>query len=170
MKKVIIDKATKNDMEDVAKIVSSSASWYEDFVEEKDMDQHIVGKEWIEENFDKRDFYVSKTEEGKNIGTITMQKFKDVTYLGYIYLDVNYVGKGIGQKMIQFAEEKSKEMGQKEMILIAHPEATWATRAYEKYGFKMIGEKKDEVLSYKGGLLEPYYEEGFQLYQYKLVA
>lgn len=167
--KIEINKASYEDMSDVAEILKSSAHWYEKFVDEKDMDQHNVDEEWIDENYKKREFYVTKNKEGKSIGTISLQNFDDqTTYLGYVYLDVNYVGNGIGRKLISFAEELSSKRGQEEMILLAHPEAKWATKAYEKYGFEKVHDKKEDVISYKGNLLESYYEEGFHLYRFKL--
>lgn len=52
------------------------------------------------------------------------------------------------------------------MVLIAHPQAAWATKAYVKYGFKKIASNKREVISWKEGALQSYYEEGFELYEY----
>ena len=166
-----ICRASYRDMHEITKIISSSAKWYEEFVEEKDMPEHTPDRKWIEENFERRDFYICRDNLGKNIGTISMQHFEEgLTYLGYIYLDVKHVGKGIGQRLIQFAEKISKIKGQEALILIAHPEAKWATRAYEKFGFKKKYEKKSRILDFKNGLLEPYYEEGFHLYEYNLGA
>jgi GNAT superfamily N-acetyltransferase len=162
-------RANYRDMHKIADIIRSSASWYEPFLEEKDMKEHDVGPEWIKENFEKRHFYLAETpDEKKEVGTVSMQFFGKQTYLGYVYLKADETGKGYGKKLIEFAKEHSKDRGQESMILIAHPEATWATRAYKKFGFKKKCEKREEVLSYKDGLLEPYYEEGFHLYEYQL--
>lgn len=163
-----IKRATIEQMPKVAEIVSSSASWYQPFVTEKDMAEHTVGKEWIDKNFKKRDFYLGVDKEGNEVGTISMQFFGEETYLGYIYLDTKFVGKGYGHALMSFAEEVSKERGQDSLILIAHPEATWATKAYKKFGFKKIKENKEEILKYKDGILKTYYEDGFHLYKYKL--
>lgn len=162
-----IKKAKLKDMSKVAQFIRSSASWYKPFLSEKDMKEHLVDQKWIQENYKKRDFYIGESENGKGIGTISLQYFGKQTYLGYIYLDAKEAGKGHGQKLIKFAEKKSEEKGQESLILIAHPKAVWATRAYEKFGFKKKYEKKDQVLTYKNGLLRPYYEEGFHLYEYK---
>lgn len=52
------------------------------------------------------------------------------------------------------------------MCLIAHPEATWAKRAYLKYGFEIVERDRDRILAWNGGCLEPHYEEGFELYHF----
>lgn len=157
------------EMDTVAKIIRSSASWYKDFVEPEDMFDHEVGKKWIDKNYNKRDFYLGRSsEENKPVGTVSLQFFDDVVYLGYVYLKTDYVGKRYGRQFLEFARKKALENSAKEMILIAHPEATWATKAYEKFGFKKYSSDKEKILSYKNGLLKPYYEEGFHLYIYKL--
>lgn len=159
--------ARLEDMEHVAEFVSSSADWYRPIVDEKDMAEHDVDEEWARENFKKRDFYIGEYR-GKPVGTISLQYFGDHAYLGYIYLDVNYVGRGFGQKLMRFAERQCKKRGLATMNLIAHPEAEWAKRAYLKYGFDIIETDKDSVLEWNDGALKPYYEEGFELYEYDL--
>lgn len=162
-------KAKKEDMPKVAQFIRSSARWYKKFVDPKDMDEHHVGRKWIEENFNRRDFYIAQTNKKEEVGAISTQFFGDTAYLGYIYLDTDHVGKGYGQALIDHAKDLCEAKSNVDnMVLIAHPKATWATRAYEKYGFKKILTKKKDILNFKNGLLKPYYEEGFHLYQYQL--
>lgn len=155
-------------MSKIARIISSSAKWYEPIIDEKDMKEHEVDDSWIDKNYTRRDFYIAQDPSGEEIGTISMQYFGNTTYLGYIYVHAEKTGNGYGKKLIKFAEEQAKEKGQESLILIAHPKATWATKAYERYGFKKKFDSKEKVLNYKEGLLEPYYEEGFHLYEYRL--
>lgn len=165
-----IKPATRKDMDTIATFIRSSAEWYEPFLAEKDLDEHYVDDKWKEENYKKRDFYIGKTQKEEDVGTISLQFFDDVTYLGYIYLHTDHVGKGFGHKLMDHAREVSKNKGQKEMVLIAHPEAKWAVKAYEKYGFERIHTDKEKIINWKDGLLETYYEEGFHLYRYPLTA
>jgi len=165
-----IKPADLNDMTIIANFIRSSAEWYEPFLDEKDLDQHYVDESWINENYKKRDFYIGKTDQNEGVGTISLQFFEDVTYLGYIYLHAKHVGKGFGHRLIRHAEEISKNKGQKGMVLIAHPEAKWAVKAYEKYGFKKLMTDKKDITNWKNGLLKSYYEEGFHLYHFDLTA
>lgn len=159
--------ARKEDMDTIAKFIRSSASWYEKFVNEKDLSEHYVDEKWKEENFKKRDFYIGKTKENP-VGTISLQHFGDITYLGYIYLHTDHVGQGYGHQLMEHAKELCEKRDQEAMVLIAHPEAKWATKAYEKFGFKRKMTDKKAILNWKDGLLEEYYEEGFHLYHYDL--
>jgi len=157
--------ANFSDMDRIADMVRSSAEWYRPIVSEEDMAEHEVGDNWAKTNFTQRFFYVGSVN-GEDIGTISLQYFGEYAYLGYIYLDVEHVGKGYGQRLMKFAEAKARWEGMRGMALIAHPEATWAKRAYLKYGFEIIETKQDRILTWCDGALEPYYEEGFELYVY----
>jgi ribosomal protein S18 acetylase RimI-like enzyme len=157
--------ATLDEMSMVADFVSSSAEWYRPIVDEKDMGEHAVDEAWASRNFELRDFYIGRADENA-IGTISLQYFDDYAYLGYIYLNVDYVGNGYGRTLIDFAQGVARRRGVKGMSLIAHPEATWAKKAYLKYGFEIVERNKDKILSWQDGALVPYYEEGFELYLY----
>lgn len=162
-----IKRCSQDDMPIVAKLIRSSADWYAKFVDPKDMDEHQVGEKWIQKNFWRRKFFLG-TDQGIPIGFHSHQAFGKSAYLGYIYLDVNHVGKGYGHQLIDHAKKVSIDQGLESMVLLAHPEAKWATKAYRKYGFKRIANKKEDVLSWNQGALKDYYEEGFDLYEYRL--
>jgi GNAT superfamily N-acetyltransferase len=161
--KLAIRPARFSDMDVVADLLRSSADWYRPIVDDKDMGQHDVAADWARDNFAKRNFYIAEVD-GVAIGTISLQYFGRYAYLGYIYLDVAHVGKGHGQALMRFAERVARKVGMVGMALIAHPEATWAKRAYLKYGFEIVETDKQAVVSWQVGALAPYYEEGFELY------
>lgn len=160
-----IERAERSDMDMIQEFVRSSAEWYRPFLEEKDMAEHDVDEQWAEKNFTRREFFLGYAGETA-VGTVSIQEFGDYAYLGYIYLDVDYVGRGYGQKLIRFAERQARLRGLKGMCLIAHPKAKWADRAYRKYGFEQVATDRGEILEWNDGALETYYEEGFALYIY----
>lgn len=162
-----ISRARWEDMPQIAEFIRSSADWYAKFVDEKDMSEHNVEDSWMAKNYARREFYLGKADD-EPVGTVSLQVVKGFAYLGYIYLDVNQVGKGYGHQLMEFAKKETKRRGLKGMVLIAHPEAKWATKAYLKYGFQRIASAKKEVLAWNDGVLKPYYEEGFELYKFAL--
>lgn len=159
----LIRRAVFPEMKMIAEFVRSSAEWYRPILNPEDMDEHDVDEAWAVRNYKLRDFYLG-VEGDTPVGTISLQYFGDYAYLGYIYLDVQHVGKGYGQKLMKFAEKVARSKGCKGMSLIAHPKATWACRAYLKYGFKVAQSDKEKVLSWNDGVLKSYYEEGFHLF------
>ncbi|GAB4116523.1 MAG: hypothetical protein Tsb0027_08050 [Wenzhouxiangellaceae bacterium] len=163
-----ISPAKLEHMEDVVDIISSSAEWYEGFVDPEDMTEHHVDAQWARENFGKRDFYVARVND-EIVGTITMQDVNEAyVYLGYVYLHTDHVGQGYGGMKLDWAADEARRRGKKAMVLIAHPEAEWAIRAYEKFGFRRVFTEKKDILNWCDGWMKPYYEEGFHFYQYDL--
>lgn len=163
-----IQPATWDHAPAVIEIIRSSASWYEELVEPEDMDEHLVDEAWARRNFRRRDFHVGLVD-GEVVGTISLQSVHQRhLYLGYVYLHVDHVGNGFGADLLDFAREEGERLGLEGLVLIAHPDAEWACRAYRKYGFEVIAESRDEVLRWEDGWLAPYYEEGFHLFRYRL--
>ena len=162
-----IEPADRDDMDMIADFIRSTADWYRPFLDEKDMAEHEVGEEWKAINYERRDFYVGRAE-GNPVGTVSLQYFGDYAYVGYVYLDSEHVGNGYGRQLLTFAAEVARKRGMRGVCLIAHPEATWATKAYLKFGFEKIASDKAEVVAWNDGFLADYYEEGFELYLYPL--
>lgn len=154
-------------MSTIGRFIRSTADWYEKFVEPQDMGEHDVDARWEERNYRLREFFLGSNQEGP-VGTVSLQDFGSDLYLGYVYLDVSQVGKGYGRDLLDFARTQGEARGKDGLVLIAHPEAKWAVKAYEKYGFRCIRKERDQVLAWKDGALEGYYEEGFHLFRYEL--
>lgn len=163
-----IEEAARSDASAVADIISSSATWYEDFVDPDDMDQHRVDDAWVRENFLEREFFVGRIDD-ELAGTISLQEVgDDHLYLGYVYLHADHTGNGFGRELLDFARSELERRGRRAMVLIAHPEADWAIKAYDRYGFERLASERDQILSWQDGWLEPYFEEGFHLFEYRL--
>lgn len=160
--------AARSEMSIAARMIRSSADMYAEFVSEDDLSEHYVDESWEEENFLKRDFYLGYNEEGKAVGTISLQYFEGYTYVGYLYLDTRFTGRGYGKEFLNFACKQAKKHGRKGLCLIAHPEADWAVKAYERYGFFCKETEQDKVLAWNNGVMQDYFEEGFHLYLYHL--
>ncbi|MCR9092982.1 MAG: GNAT family N-acetyltransferase [bacterium] len=158
-----VRRATRAEMPIAADILRSTADWYRPFLEPEDMSEHDVGPEWIEENFDRRDFFLGWSG-GDPVGVLSTQEAGDWLYLGYVYVYEHETGRRFGPQLLDHAAECARRQGKRGLVLIAHPEATWATRAYTRFGFERIATKRDEVLDWHDGWLAPYYEEGFELY------
>ncbi|MEO9894342.1 GNAT family N-acetyltransferase [Aurantibacter sp.] len=61
---------------------------------------------------------------------------KRFSYLGFMYTDPNYRGKGLNRRIVDGLKEWSFEKGVKEIRLTVYEENIGAIKAYEKVGFK----------------------------------
>lgn len=71
-----------------------------------------------------------------------------------IYTAQNMQGKGIGSKLLNFADEQAKQKGYTEMLIWAFQENTIAITFYQKHGFKI---DRTEFLE------EPYHAYGVRM-------
>lgn len=162
-----IERATDEDMNLVAGFIRSSAHWYAEFIDDKDVGEHSVDEDWAARNFAIREFFIGIAGSDP-VGTVSLQYFGEYAYVGYIYLEVDQVGRGYGQQLLKFAESQARKHDMKGMALICHPKAKWASRAYEKFGFRVHAKRKEEILAWNDRVLEPHFEQGFELYLYDL--
>lgn len=155
------------DLPAIVAILRSTAAWYEPFVEPEDLaSQHLVDLKWAEENYRKREFW-SAVLGDRVVGVLTMQDAGDWLYLGYVYVHEEMVGRRIGRKLLDHARSQAEARGKDGMVLIAHPEADWAVRAYRKYGFERVASTDEAVCAWNDGWLEPYHESGFHLWRWR---
>jgi DNA-binding MarR family transcriptional regulator/GNAT superfamily N-acetyltransferase len=165
---LVIIRAVEEDKPLVQQFINSSTEWYRSLIAEEDISEHEVDAQWADENFKRREFYIGTNADGEKVGTVTLQFFGEYAYLGYVYVDTKFVGRGYGGQLLNFAREESKRRGMKGMVLIAHPKATWAIKAYQKYGFELTYRDKADILAWNNGALKDYYEDYFMMFLYDL--
>lgn len=96
--------------------------------------------------------------ESQPIGFLgAIQLDKDITYLVALYFHAEQQRKGYGKVALEILKEKNKSRGCKEIILLAHNEATWAVSFYLKNGFEVISYHEDEIRAYNNGILRSMY-------------
>jgi ribosomal protein S18 acetylase RimI-like enzyme len=155
-----------SDLPAVVAILRSTTDWYRPFVEPADLEsQHNVDLAWAVENFERREFW-SAVVGDEVVGLITLQDAGSCLYLGYVYVHRDHVGKRIGRRLLDHAAAEVERRDKDGMVLIAHPEAAWAVKAYEKFGFECVAKDDDTVCEWNDGWLEPYHEQGFHLWQW----
>lgn len=163
---VALRRSTPADIEPIVEILRSTTEWYRPFTDPEDLaTQHHVDAAWARENMKKREFW-SAVLDGEVVGILTLQDAGDFLYLGYVYVHRDHVGKRIGRRLLDHASAEVRRRDKEGMVLIAHPEADWAVRAYQKYGFDCVADTDDEVTAWNDGWLSPYHETGFHLWQW----
>jgi citrate lyase synthetase len=75
--------------------------------------------------------YVAKNENNEIIGTGTLAK----NQIKGVFVDTNYFGKGVGKSIMQFLENKLKELGYKKSFLTS---SKYVRDFYLKLGYRKI--------------------------------
>ena len=88
-----------------------------------------------------RFFYIIE-QNNEIIGNISYEiKDNNHAYLSGLGIDKKSQGLGIGRKIITMVLEELK--GVKEVSLVVHPDNIVAISLYKSFGFKQVGEKKE---------------------------
>lgn len=101
---------------------------------------HFIEKDYWYENYDMvKNVYLPQSEtfvfiEDENIlGFISIL---NKGYIGALFIDINHQGKGIGRKLIEYAQRQYREL-----TLAVYKDNDQAVRFYNKNGFKIISEQ-----------------------------
>ena len=136
----MIRKAKENDFEQLVFLDTNSGHiFYEKNPEWK---KGIL--EWFRGMFDNlnNDFYVYE-KNGQIIAAIGLDKdFPVHNSCGIIFLAVlkEEHSKGMGRKLVQFIEDKAKQIGYERIFLYTSDDNMAAQKFYEKLGYKKINE------------------------------
>ena len=96
---------------------------------------------------DKRAYFIAEDDDGSVIGGVGIAEFSGMESCAEIqklYLSDAAKGKGMGQKLLEYAQESAKQMGFKRLYLETHSSLKAAIGLYEKLGYREI-EKPDFI-------------------------
>ncbi len=151
----MIRKATISDADFYANILSSA--WkkaYKDIVPKKEfyiLSERKHKKQQFFKLFeDKENNIYFKIYNDEPVGMINFSKHKIVNnamYIMQLYIHPDFQGKKIGTELLNFAEEFSKEIGSKKVLLNTLEKNFVARKFYEKHGYVFYDTEISPVFS-----------------------
>lgn len=160
-----IIRASLSLMNEIRDIINSNYHLYKDFLLiPKDHSEHFVNEQWVEKNFQIREFYIAR-DKGIYVGMASYQNLGNFAYIGYFYIRFGMHQQGYGNRLMQFLEMRTKSAGLTDIRLFVNNSADWAQKAYKSMGFNLLSDNKKEILSLEQGIFKNYYEEDISLLQ-----
>ena len=95
-------------------------------------------------------YYVLADDGNCTVGGAGLERFSGFeacAELQKLYLAEDYKGKGYGRMLLEYIEEKAREMGFRRMYLETHSALIEALRLYEKAGYRRIEKPVEAVHS-----------------------
>ena len=155
-------------MNEVREILNGNYYLYKDIIENPvDLKEHYVDQSWVDNNFQKREFYLAR-DEGKYVGFASYQNLGKFGYIGYLYIKKGFHRKNYGRGLMNFLEMRCMQDNIRSLRLLTNQKATWANDAYLSMGFKIISKDKEEIFSMDDGVMKEFYEEN-SLYWEKIL-
>ena len=96
---------------------------------------------------DKRAYFVAEDDTGRIIGGVGIAEFSAIESCAEIqklYLSDAAKGKGLGRRLLEYAEEQARQMGFERLYLENRSSLVAAIRLYEELGYREI-EKPDFI-------------------------
>ncbi len=162
---ISIIRASRILMREVATIINSNFALYQNIISNsKDLQNHQIDEAWIAQNYPIREFYLARTN-GNYIGMVSYQHLPPVAYVGYLFIKAGYYRQGYGKTLMQFIKLRAKLDKLDRICLFTNPKAVWAMDAYRSMAFDIITTEKADIMTFEGGILRDFYEEGSVLFQ-----
>ncbi len=107
---------------------------------------HYVPSNLVEGNTLRNSFWVAE-DKGKVIGYIQIGQFQGKMKLFRMYLDPDYIGKGVGSMLLETAEKFMVQHGVKKYVLEVHPQNKLGLSFYRRKGFYEVKDDNTDCSS-----------------------
>ena len=105
-------------------------------------------------------YYFVQDDQGKDLGFLAFYPKEEEMYLSKFYLKEEARGQGLSRKMLNFVIQNAKKENLDYISLNVNKNNS-AVKAYEKLGFKKVGERKKDIGN--GFYMDDY------VYQYSII-
>jgi GNAT superfamily N-acetyltransferase len=132
------------DEEQVFKVVNDGAMRYKGAIPDDRWHEPYMPIDEVRQEMKRMRFF-GYMKEGELLGVIGKEPVKDTTLIRHLYVLTKAQGKGIGSKLLEFAQS----MASTEYLLIGTWQAAiWAIAFYKKQGFELADNKDDLLRKY----------------------
>lgn len=168
----LIIKAGREFIPRIVEILNSNAPLYQNIVSNPEQsDEMGVDIGWAEKNFNIRDFYIlfdnteldrvhspsESSKDSKYPAFATYQNMGSFSYIGFLFVEFGKHKRGYGRSLLNFLEIRTIHEGLPEIRLFVHRKADWAQNFYQKMGYHVISDNKEEILAMDEGIMQPFY-------------
>lgn len=140
--------ASSKDIEEMSHMASEIVKDHFDPIIGPEQNDYMISQfqtpEAIREQLEHGYTYYFVREDGRNIGFLAFYPKNDAMYLSKFYLYKNERGKGYAKQMLAFVEHETEKAGLCAVELNVNRHNS-AVRAYEKMGFVIIREEKNDI-------------------------
>ena len=139
----MISRLDPNDFDSILDIVNDAAEAYKGVIPEDQWREPYMSTKQLKEEIESGIDFYGWLENSVLIGVMGIQQVDEVTLIRHAYVLVKWQRKGIGGKLLEYLIS----MAQTPEIFVGTWEAAyWATRFYEKHGFKLTSREETDKL------------------------
>jgi N-acetylglutamate synthase-like GNAT family acetyltransferase len=130
------------DFETVYAIVNDAAQSYKGAIPADCWKEPYMSKEETQHEIDMGVVFWGYEENGELVGVMGIQNVHDVTLIRHAYVCKAKQNQGVGSKLLTFLRMRIT----RPILIGTWADAAWATRFYEKHGFRLISQAERDIL------------------------
>ncbi len=164
---VMIRQCNETDFEAIYAIINDAAEAYSGVIPEDRWKEPYMSREELQHEIDAGVVFWGYEEDEEMVGVTGVQDVQDVTLIRHAYVRRAWQKKGIGGKLLSELRKKTF----RPILIGTWADALWATRFYEKHGFKLVStEEKNRLLKKYWSIPERQTETSVVLVEQKCVT
>ena len=140
----MIRKLQPAEFKSILHVVNDAAEAYRGVIPEDRWKEPYMSDEELREEMESGVNFYGWIENDVLVAVMGIQRVNDVTLIRHAYVLTNRQRRGIGEKLLKHLISLARTA---EILVGTWEAAHWATRFYEKHGFKLVSkEEKDRLL------------------------
>ena len=140
----MISKLQPAEFNSILHVVNDAAEAYRDVIPEDRWKEPYMSDEELRGEMESGVKFYGWVENDVLVAVMGIQRVNDVTLIRHAYVLTNRQRRGIGEKLLKHLISLARTA---EVLVGTWEAAYWATRFYEKHGFKLVSkEEKDRLL------------------------
>ena len=139
----MINRLQSSEFNSILHVVNDAAEAYRGVIPEDRWKEPYMSNEELRGEIESGVEFYGWVEDDVLIAVMGIQLVNDVTLIRHAYVLTNRQRRGIGEKLLRYLVS----MAQTSVVLVGTWEvAYWATRFYEKHGFKLVSREETDRL------------------------
>lgn len=139
----MIRQCDNTELEMIYSIMNDAAQAYKGVIPADCWKEPYMSKDELRREVDEGVVFWGYEEDGELVGVMGVQQVQDVTLIRHAYVRTVKRNQGIGGKLLSYLRRQMT----RPILIGTWADAVWATRFYEKHGFRLVSsEEKDRLL------------------------
>lgn len=139
----MIRQCDKSEFEIIYEIINDAAQAYKGVIPADCWKEPYMSEDELRHEMDGGIVFWGYEEDGKLYGVMGIQQVQDVTLIRHAYVRTAKQNQGIGGKLLSSLRKQTT----RPILIGTWADVGWATRFYEKHGFRLVSaEEKDRLL------------------------
>jgi len=139
----MICRLSSSNLDSILNVVNDAAQAYKSVIPEDRWKEPYMSTEELKKEIESGVEFYGLMEDNVSVAVMGIQLVNDVTLIRHAYVLTDHQRRGIGENLLNHLVSLARTS---EVLVGTWEAAHWATRFYEKHGFKLVSKEEKERL------------------------